>query len=73
MFRNNLILRLRALWRNRTHTAVNIIGLSPGITSAILIFLILNFEWSFDSFSSQNDRIFRVVTSFDYGERTGYP
>jgi ABC-type antimicrobial peptide transport system permease subunit len=72
MFRNNLLLRLRALWRNRTHAAVNILGLSLGITSAIIIFLILKFEWSFDTYRADSNRIYRVVTSFDYGERTGY-
>ncbi|MEJ1242042.1 ABC transporter permease [Chryseolinea sp. T2] len=72
MFRSNILLRLRALWRNRTHAAVNILGLSLGITSAIIIFLILKFEWSFDTYRTDSDRIYRVVTSFDYGERTGY-
>ncbi|MGC3948402.1 MAG: ABC transporter permease [Chryseolinea sp.] len=72
MFRSNLLLRLRALWRNRTHAAVNILGLSLGITSAIIIFLILKFEWSFDTYRTDSDRIYRIVTRFDYGERTGY-
>ena len=72
MFRSNLVLRLRALWRNRTHTAVNIVGLSLGLTSAIVIFLILKFELSFDIDRADSDRIYRVVTSFDFGERTGY-
>lgn len=72
MFRSNLILRLRALWRNRTHAAVNIVGLSLGITSAIIIYLVLAFEWSFDTYRADSDRIYRVVVAFDYGDKTGY-
>jgi len=72
MFKNNIVLRLRALWRNRTHAAINILGLSLGITSSILIFLILRFEMSYDTFRNDSDRIYRVVCTFAQGERTGY-
>ncbi|HTF20694.1 MAG TPA: ABC transporter permease, partial [Chryseolinea sp.] len=72
MFRNSILLRLRSLWRNRTHAIINILGLSLGLTSAILIFLILRFELSFDNFRSDSDRIYRVVVSFQNDDDTGY-
>lgn len=72
MFWNSFLLRLRALWRNRSHAAINIIGLSLGITSAITIFLILNFELSYDNFRAGNDRIYRVVCQFKHNDRSSY-
>src|SRR5689334_4073916 len=72
MFRNNLILRLRSLWRNRTHAAINIVGLSLGITSAIVIFLIITFVNSYDTYRADSDRIYRVVVAFDYGDGSAH-
>lgn len=67
MLRSNLLIRLRALWRNRTHAAINIVGLSLGITSAIVIFLIVRFELSYDQFRPDKERIFRVIRKYDNG------
>lgn len=72
MIWNSFLLRIRTLWRNRSHAAINIIGLSLGITSAITIFLILKFELSYDRFRADGDRIFRVVCEFKYTDRSGY-
>ena len=68
MFGSNFILRLRALWRNRVHTAINVIGLSLGITSSVVIFLVVRFEYSYDTFRAEGDRIYRVVKKFDDGK-----
>jgi len=72
MIRNYLLLHLRSLWRNRSHGFINILGLSLGITCAIVIFLIVRFELSHDDYHDDNDRIFRVVTEFKGTEKPGY-
>lgn len=72
MFWNSFQLRLRALWRNRSHAVINIVGLALGITSAITIFLILKFELSYDTFRADSDRIYRVVCAFKYNDRSGF-
>lgn len=53
---------IRSLWKNRNHTLINIVGLSLGISSALIIFLVVRFELSFDDYHTNRDRIYRLVT-----------
>ena len=41
---------LRHLWRHRLFTALNIFGLAIGISSSLVIFLIAQYDFSFDKF-----------------------
>ncbi|MCG6189818.1 ABC transporter permease [Maribellus maritimus] len=50
----------RNLLRNRFYSAINIVGLSIGITACILIMLYVQFELSYDKFNEKADRIYRV-------------
>src|SRR5437899_1155385 len=63
MLRQYIRTALRNLVRNRTYTAVNIIGLSVGIAAVLLIFLVVQFELSFDDFHHKKDRIYRIVSA----------
>lgn len=54
-------LMLRRIGKNKASTFINIIGLSAGLTSFILISLWVNDELSFDKFHSNFDRIARLV------------
>lgn len=72
MIRNYILTTLRSFWKNRSHAFINILGLSLGITCTILIFLILRFELSYDTYHSKADRIYRIVTEFYGGEETGH-
>ena len=51
----------RSLWRYKSFTIVNIAGLSIGIAAVVLIFLIADYEKSFDRFSTNSQNIYRVV------------
>jgi putative ABC transport system permease protein len=51
----------RSLMANKGTTMINIIGLVTGIASALVIFSVIRFELSFDSFHTDRDRIFRMV------------
>ncbi len=60
MFRNYLKIALRTLWKHRTHSLINVLGLSVAFASATLLFLTAYFEWSFDRFHADADRIYRT-------------
>ncbi|UYQ91786.1 ABC transporter permease [Chitinophaga horti] len=62
MFRNYLKTALRNLWRHRGFTAINIVGLSVGMTACLLIFLYVSFECNYDRFHDKADRIYRITT-----------
>jgi putative ABC transport system permease protein len=57
MLANYLKISLRVMGRNSGFTAINISGLVLGITGAILLFLWLHHEFSYDKFHQDNDRI----------------
>lgn len=60
-------LALRNLGRNKLLAAINVLGLSIGISGCLVIFLIANFELSFDTFQPDKDRIFRIYSTFSGG------
>jgi ABC-type antimicrobial peptide transport system permease subunit len=64
MIRNYLKTAFRSLSRNRNYTIINIAGLSVGIAVCMMIFIIIQFQTSFDSFHEKKDRIYRVLTEY---------
>ena len=62
MFKNYFKIAFRNLWRHKTFSFINILGLTVGLTACFLIFLFVSFEMSYDSFHSKSDRIYRLVT-----------
>ena len=64
MFKNHLLLALRHLKRNKLYTTINIIGLAIGIAACLVIYLIVQFELSFDNFRKDSDQTYRVYTEF---------
>jgi hypothetical protein len=70
MLRNYFTISLRNLWRNRLYTALNVTGLAIGISACLVIYLIVHFELSFDTFHSDHERIYRAYTQFE-GAFTG--
>ncbi|WP_413670686.1 ABC transporter permease [Mucilaginibacter sp. Mucisp86] len=62
MFKNYFKIAWRNLMRNRSYATINIAGLAIGIAACLLIFLVIQFETSFDSFHANKDRIYRIVT-----------
>ena len=66
MIRNNIKIALRSLWRKKTFAFLNILGLAVGMASALLIFLVIRHETSYDGFHTKLDRIYRVGTGLYY-------
>ena len=62
MFKNYLKTSLRNFFRNKSNTVINVSGLAIGIAACLIIYLVLNYELSFDSFFQNKDNIYRVVT-----------
>lgn len=63
MFNTYLKLSFRTLWRKKSFSLLNILGLAVGIAASLLIFLVIRHEMSYDDFQSNRDRIYRVVTT----------
>lgn len=60
----------RNLQKNKLYSFVNIIGLTTGIISCLLIGVYLRHELSYDSFNKNADRIARVTMEFNHGGGT---
>ena len=61
MLKNYFRIALRNLWKNRSVNWINITGLAAGMTSAVLIFLWVQNEMTYDGYHPQADRIYRTT------------
>lgn len=66
MFENYFKTAFRSLTRNVKFTLINIAGMAVGIAVCMMIFIIIQFQTSFDDFHSNKDRIFRVLTEYHH-------
>ena len=51
---------LRNILRNKVFSFINIAGLAIGMSACIIIFLFIKYEYSFDNFNKNADRIYRI-------------
>ncbi|MEP4091194.1 ABC transporter permease [Reichenbachiella sp.] len=65
MLKSNLIGSLRFLNRNKGFAFINILGLTIGMTSFLLILFFVNHELSFDNFHQNREHVFRVNFAFE--------
>jgi putative ABC transport system permease protein len=72
MFKNYIKTALRNLSREKISTFINIAGLTLGITCSLILFLMVTYLSSFDSFHSKRDRIYRVVQQSDGNQGVDY-
>lgn len=61
MIGNYLLVALRNLKKRSLHALINIFGLAVGLSAALLIFLFVRNEFSYDTFFSDADRIYKLV------------
>lgn len=72
MLKNYFKIALRNFWRNKVFSTINVFGLSIGISAALVIFLIVHFEFSFDKFEKDRDRIYRIVIDAKFNGSEGH-
>src|SRR5258708_26193379 len=72
MIKNYFKIAFRGFWRHKLFTLINIIGLYIGISAALVIYLIVHYDFTFDKFHKDGDRIYRVVTNFSFSGEPGF-
>lgn len=60
MWRNYFKTAIRALWRRKSYTLINVFGLSVGMAAAITGYLNWEFNTTWDAFHAKADRIYRI-------------
>lgn len=73
----------KTAWQNlrshKSYVTINTVGLAVGIAACLLIFLLIQYETSFDHFHKNKERIYRVVAAtktpngMDYSKGSAYP
>ena len=71
MLRHYLTVTLRHLRKDALHSLINILGLTGGLTGAMLIGLYVHHEWRYDQHHDHVESIYRVV--WPQSAKTGKP
>jgi len=66
MIKNYLKVAFRSLIKQKIYTIINVLGLSVGIASCLLITMFVVDEFSYDKFHEKADRIYKVVLERKY-------
>jgi putative ABC transport system permease protein len=61
MLKNYWRIAWRTITRNKVYTAINVLGLALGICGCVVLYLITDFEFSFDRHRPDGERIYRIV------------
>lgn len=72
MFKNFFKTAFRVFARNKAFAAINVLGLSIGVSAALIIFLIVQFELGYDKIETDADRIYRVVMDMKFNGNEGH-
>ncbi|TFI59558.1 FtsX-like permease family protein [Sphingomonas parva] len=62
MWRNYLTVGYRALTKNRTYAAINIVGLAIGLAACLILLLYVRYETSYDAWLPEADRVYQIQT-----------
>ena len=72
MIKNYFKIAFRNLQRNKTYAFLNIAGLAVGIAACLLLFMIIQFETSFDNFHNNRKNIYRLGSEFHNQDGISY-
>lgn len=67
MLKNYIKIAYRSLIREKTHSLTNIVGLTVGIASCLLILLFISHELSYDKYHEKADRIYQLYIAASFG------
>ncbi|QEC75972.1 ABC transporter permease [Mucilaginibacter ginsenosidivorax] len=62
MFKNYFKIAWRNIVRHQSYSAINIAGLAVGIAASLLIFVVVQYELSFDTYQPGYKNTYRIVT-----------
>lgn len=62
MLKNIFIVAIRNFFRQPGHSLLDVLGLAVGFTCAMLVLVWVNFEYSFNNFHHDRDKLYSVVT-----------
>ncbi|MFD2036687.1 ABC transporter permease [Belliella marina] len=68
MLKNYIKIAWRNLYKNKTATGINLVGLITGMTCCLLMVLYLQHELSYDKFQANANRIVRVIMEYSIGD-----
>lgn len=66
MFRLNLKIALRNLFKNKVYAAINIGGLAIGLTAFVLLLLFINHESNYDKWNSELGKVYELRERHDF-------
>ena len=66
MFKNYFIVAFRNFRSNKILSLINVLGLAIGISASLVIYLLVNYHFTFDKFEKDGNRIYRVVSNFTF-------
>lgn len=72
MIKNYFKTALRSLLKHKVFALINIVGLAIGISAAMVIYLVVQYDFSFDKFQPDGDRIYRVVCDMSFQGQQSY-
>ncbi|HTN35595.1 MAG TPA: ABC transporter permease [Arachidicoccus sp.] len=72
MFKNYLKTAWQNLRSHKSYVAINTIGLAVGMAACLLIFLLIQYETSFDNFHKNKERIYRVAAATKTNDGMSY-
>lgn len=72
MIKNYIKIALRNLIRHKAFSVINITGLAIGVASCLLLFTVVKYELSYDTFQPAFKQVYRVVTEDKYPEDVTY-
>ncbi|TAM99703.1 MAG: ABC transporter permease, partial [Chitinophagaceae bacterium] len=73
MFKNYFKTAIRNFWKNKVITAITVLGLAIGISAALVIYQIVRYDYSFDKYEPDRNRIYRIVTQGPNWNNPGVP
>jgi putative ABC transport system permease protein len=63
MFRLNLKIALRSIFRNKVSSFINVVGLAIGLAACLLLLLYISYEWNFDRHAKNAAQVYKVMSN----------
>ena len=70
MLKTYWLIAVRKMLRYKIQSIINILGLTIGVASCLVIFLLTRFELSYDTFHPNKDRIYRVIADASFNKNS---